>query len=114
MDLKVEKSEDFALKVLDLYDFLTEKKEYVIANQIVRSGTSIGANIAESIFAESKEDYAHKLAIALKEASETRYWLRLLYKSQKIDKEYYDSLLKDCVVLIRILVSIKVKLKSSP
>ena len=72
----------FALRIIKLYTYLCdEKKEYVISKQIYRCGTSIGANIAESIYAQSEADYVNKLKISLKEASETRYWLELLYES---------------------------------
>ncbi|MBR7073226.1 MAG: four helix bundle protein, partial [Eubacterium sp.] len=74
-----EKSKLFALRIIRLYRFLQEdKKEFVISKQILRCGTSIGANIAEAIRGESKPDFYHKLNIALKEASETEYWLELL------------------------------------
>lgn len=106
MDAKVEKSEAFALRIVKLFTFLKEKGEFVMSKQILRSGTSIGANIAESIFAESREDMIHKLSISLKEASETKYWLNLLYKSEYIDKKLFDSLSNDCTELIKILTSI--------
>ena len=74
-------SKKFALRIIQLYLFLNEeKKEYVISKQIYRCGTSIGANIAESVYAQSDADYINKLKISLKEASETRYWLELLYE----------------------------------
>ena len=75
-------SKRFALRIIKLYSFLNdEKREYVISKQLYRSGTSIGANIAESIYAQSDADYVHKLKISLKEASESKYWLELLYDS---------------------------------
>lgn len=111
MDVKVEKSELFSLRIIELYSYLKANNDYIIANQILRSGTSIGANIAESIYSESQVDMAHKLFISLKEASETRYWLRILFRSHKISEEYFKSLLCDCEELIKILTSIINKIK---
>lgn len=84
-NLLYELSKKFALRVIKLYQFLNEEnKEFVISKQIYRSGTSIGANIAESINAQSKADFISKLSISLKEATETKYWLELLYDSGNI------------------------------
>jgi len=81
-----EKSYKFALRMIKLYKFMTvEHKEFVLSKQVLRSGTSIGANIEESIYAQSKSDFVHKLSIAQKEASETNYWLRLLRDSDYIN-----------------------------
>lgn len=113
MDIKSQKSEDFALRIIKLYSFLKEKGEYVMSKQILRSGTSIGANIAESIYAESTDDLIHKLHISIKEASETAYWLRLLHRSQYIEGNLYESLQKDCQELIKILTAIINKLKTN-
>lgn len=111
-DIKWQKSEAFALRIIDLYNYLiNEKKEYVMSKQILRSGTSIGANIVESEFSESKADFIHKLTISQKEAGESLYWLRLLGKKSYIEKNLYDSLYKDCEEFIRILTSIIVKSK---
>ena len=74
-------SKQFALRIIKLYPVLQERKEYVISKQIYRSGTSIGANLAESVYAQSTADYINKLKIALKEASETKYWIELLFES---------------------------------
>lgn len=112
MDVKKEKSEEFALRIVKLYPYLRDKHEFVMSKQILR--TSIGANIAESLYSESKDDMIHKLAISLKEASETRYWLRLLHKSDYIEDRLFHSLLGDCEELIKILTSIINKLKSNP
>ena len=91
----------FALRIIKLYTYLCdEKKEYVISKQIYRCGTSIGANIAESIYAQSEADYINKLKRSLKEASETRYWLELLYESSIIDELQYQSLLNDLSTII--------------
>ena len=100
-------SKQFALRIIKLYSYLyDQKKEYVISKQLYRSGTSIGANIAESIFAQSDADYVHKLKISLKEASETRYWLELLYESDQITEEVYDSLINDLKTIIGTIINI--------
>ena len=99
-----DKSEDFAFKIVEIYQYLSnEKNEYVMSKQLLRSGTSIGANIAEAQYAQSKADFTSKMSIALKEANETRYWLKLLYKS-----DYYknETVVNDCVEIIKILTSI--------
>ena len=102
-----EKSKLFALRIIRLYRFLQEdKKEFVISKQILRCGTSIGANIAEAIRGESKPDFYHKLNIALKEAYETEYWLELLFRADYIDKASYDSINNDCNEIISLLVAI--------
>ena len=100
-------SKQFALRIIKLYSYLyDQKKEYVISKQLYRSGTSIGANIAESIFAQSDADYVHKLKISLKEASETKYWLELLYESDQITQEVYDSLINDLKTIIGTIINI--------
>ena len=97
----------FALRIIKLYTYLCdEKKEYVISKQIYRCGTSIGANIAESIYAQSEADYVNKLKISLKEASETRYWLELLYESGIIDELQYQSLLNDLSTIMGTTINI--------
>ena len=82
-----------------------ERKEYTLANQLLRSGTSIGANVAEAQNAQSRADFLSKLNIALKEATETKYWLRRLEATKKQKKDEYLSIIKDCVELEKILVS---------
>ena len=102
-----EKSLEFAVRCVRFYDYLrSEKKEYVISKQILRSGTSIGANISESQGAQSTPDFVAKLHVSLKEARETAYWLLVLYKSDKISEAEYDSMNKDLDELISLLVSI--------
>ncbi len=109
-DLKVIKSEEFAIRIVNLYRYLiNEKSEFIMSKQVLRSGTSIGANIAESLCAESKDDFIHKLAIAQKEASETRYWLKLLFKTEYLNEAMYKSLVADCSSLLNILSSIIAK-----
>ena len=100
------KSKRFALRIIRLYNFLRyEKKEYVLSSQILKSGTSIGANLAEAECAASRKDLLSKLYISLKECSETRYWLELLFESEYIDKELFESLYNDCQEIMRILSS---------
>ena len=101
------KSKDFALRIIRLYVFLTEsKREYVLSKQILRCGTSIVANVKEAMRGQSKPDFYSKLNIALKEASETEYWLELLHESNMIDDAAFESIYFDCQEIIRILVSI--------
>ena len=102
-----EKSEEFAVRVINLSKYLiAEKKEYIISKQIFRSGTSIGANVSESRNAQSKDDFISKLNIALKEADETAYWLRILKRTEFISQDQFSSLNEDVQELISILVSI--------
>ena len=103
---------DFAIRIVNLYKFLcTQKKEYVLSNQVLRSGTSIGANLAESEMSQSAPDFIAKLHIALKEANETKYWLTLLQKTNYITKEQFDSINKDLRVIISLLVNGLKKIK---
>lgn len=99
------KSFDFALEIIELYKILKSKNEFVISKQLLRSGTSIGANVEEATAAQSKKDFATKMAIASKEARETRYWLRLLNKSKLVDLDY-NNYLNKIDELIRIITSI--------
>ena len=101
------KSLDFAVRIVRFYRFLTEeKKEFVISKQILRSGTSIGANVRESKNAQSPMDFIHKLNIALKEADETQYWLEVLQLSETINQEEFDSLNNNLKEIIALLTSI--------
>ena len=103
----VKKSYSFALAIIKLYNFLVnDKKEYVLSKQMLRSGTSIGANIHEATASESKKDFIHKLAIAVKEARETGYWLNLLKDSDYINEEQFKNLNSNCDEIVRILNSI--------
>ena len=102
----VSKSYAFSLKIIDLYKFLIDKKEYVMSKQILRSGTSIGANVHEAVASESKRDFIHKLGMAFKESGETSYWLNLLKDSMFIPLEKFSELIEDCTELTRILNSI--------
>ena len=108
-----ELSKNFALRIIKLYIYLKEeKKEYVMSKQIYRCGTSIGANIAESQFAQSDADYINKLSIALKEAAETIYWLELLYETDLISPKQYESMLNDAKTITGTLVNIVNKIKN--
>ena len=99
-----EKSKLFALRVIRLYNYLVEKKkEYVLSKQILRSGTSIGANLSESVCAISKNDFLSKIYIALKESNETQYWLDLLKESGLISSKQYEDLYNDCNEITKIL-----------
>jgi len=111
----LEKSLQFGVRVVKYYLFCI-KHEYQIKDllkQLLRSGTSIGANVAESQEAVSKKDFINKLSIALKEARETEYWLKLLKESSLISENEFESLIADCIELIRILISIIKKLKEN-
>ena len=100
-------SKAFAIRIIKLYKYLSEeKKEFVISKQILRSGTSIGANISESIFAQCRMDFVSKMSIALKEASETKYWLDLLMETEYITKMQYESIADDISKIIGTLVNI--------
>ena len=100
------KSKLFAIRIIRFYKYLTEeKKEFIISKQLMRSGTSIGANIRESYFAQSQADFIHKLNIALKEADETAYWLELLVESNMIEEHMFNSLYTDVKEIIALLVA---------
>lgn len=106
-NIVIVKSMDFAIRCVKLKRFLNdEKHEYDIAKQIFRSGTSIGANAKEAIRGQSKADFRAKLNISLKEASESEFWIDLLYNTEYIDQAQYSSLKADCVELLKILTSI--------
>ena len=103
----LDKSKAFALRIIKLYQYLrNEKKETVMSKQLLRSGTSIGANTREAMRGQTKPDFYAKLNIALKEADETAYWLELLFESDFIDKKQFDSIYSDCEEIISLLVSI--------
>ena len=103
----VDKSKFFAIRIVRAYKYLTaEKNEYVLSKQLLRSGTSIGANVKEAIRGQSKPDFYSKLNIALKEASETEYWLEILYETEYIDKKLFDSIISDCREIIKLLILI--------
>ena len=99
------KSLTFGVRCVNFYQFLKKKDVYVLSKQLLRSGTSIGANVRESRFAHSPADFISKLTIALKEAEETQYWLELLFKSNLISDKEYQSMYDDADELISLLVS---------
>ena len=101
------KSFNFAVRIVKLYRYLCEdKREYVLSKQLLKSGTSIGANISEAQRGQSKPDFYAKIAISLKEANETRYWIRLLHATDYLDDKEYKSLDSDINEIISILVAI--------
>ncbi len=101
-----EKSKAFALRIIKMYNYLCEeKKEYVLSKQVLRSGTSIGANIAEAFYAQSDADFIAKLYISRKEAVETIYWIELLQESSIIDTGIAKSMYEDCEELMKLLTS---------
>ena len=103
----------FALKVILVYKKLTsEKREFVLSKQLLRSATSIGANVEEALGGQSKRDFIHKISIAYKEARETHYWLRLLRDSSYLNKNEADALLQDVEEVLRIISAIQKTLKS--
>lgn len=103
-DVLCQKSFNFSLRIVELYKFLTkEQKEYIMSKQVIRSGTSIGANIREAKGGISKADFSSKMAIAYKESLETQYWLEILFKSNYFDRPLFESLLEDCAELSKIL-----------
>ena len=103
----VDKSFLFAIRIVKLYKYLCdEKQEYVLSKQLLRSGTSIGANISESQEAQSKNDFISKLSISLKEARETNYWIKLLHETDYLSAKEVESMLNDLTELIKLLVSI--------
>ncbi|MBQ9914119.1 MAG: four helix bundle protein [Clostridia bacterium] len=102
-----EKSFDFAIRIVNLYKVLrTEKKEFVLSKQLLRSGTSIGANVSEGERGQTKPDFSTKMSIALKEAGETYYWLRLLYKTNYLTEKEFKSMEKDIKEILALLTSI--------
>lgn len=112
--LTLDKSSNFALRIVKLYKYLTsEKQEYVLSKQILRSGTSIGANLTEAEFAISKKDFLSKMYIAYKECAETLYWLELLKRTDYLTDKEYQSVREDCQELERMLSSITKSLRGS-
>ena len=111
MDVVLPKSKAFAIRIVNLYSFLTKTKgEHIMSKQLLRSGTSIGANIAEAQYAISKPDFIAKQQIALKECAESLYWLKILHETDILTKEQFESMYADCVELKKLLITI---LKSS-
>ncbi len=108
-----QKSFFFAIRIVNVYKYLiSEKKEFVLSKQLLRSGTSIGANIEESIGGQSDKDFLSKISISYKEARETIYWLRLLYATNYLSKQESESLLYDAEEICKILGKIQITLKN--
>ena len=107
-----DKSFRFAVRIVNLCRYLqTEQKEYILTKQLLRCGTSIGANVAESQQAQSRPDFISKLNIALKEAYETNYWLRLLHETRYLKQDEFQSIIHDCQEIEKLLISIIKSLK---
>ena len=100
------KSYSFAIRIVKLYQFLaSEKKEFVLSKQVLRSGTAVGALIREAEFGQSRADFTNKMSIALKEANETDYWLNLLKDTDYLNENMYQSISQDCIEIIKLLVA---------
>ncbi len=113
-NIALEKSMDFAVRIVNLYKYLcNEKSEYVLSKQLLRSGTSIGANLAESETAVSRNDFINKVYIALKECNESLYWLELLHRTEYLTDAEYDSIHADCLEIKKILSSTTKTLRQS-
>ena len=112
------KSEDFAIRVIKVYTTLSRRKfddaGKILAKQFLRSGTSIGANCAEAVYAQSRNDFISKYSIALKEASETKYWIKIMIKSELVSEFEFSLMQEEIIEIIKILTSIIKKLKTSP
>jgi len=103
----MDKSKAFAIRIIRLYQHLSrDEKEFVLSKQVLRSGTSIGANVREAHRGQSKRDFIAKMNIALKEAAETEYWIELLHETNYIDTNAYTSISRDCSELNKLLISI--------
>ena len=114
-NLLKDKSFNFALRCVKLYKILTEeRKEFIISKQFLRSGTSIGANIKEAIYAQSRADFGSKLSIAKKEAGETEYWLELIFRKGKMTKAIYRDLRNQCGSIRRRLIASITTAKNNP
>ena len=100
-------SKAFAIRIIRLYQYLqNKKKEFVLSKQLLKSGTSIGANVRESVYAQSLEDFIHKLNISLKESYETEYWIELLYDSEYINEQQFSSIISDNKEITATLIKI--------
>ena len=104
--IALKKSMDFAVRIVNLYKYLCdEKREFVLSKQLLRSGTSIGANLREAKYGQSKNDFIAKVSIALKETSEAEYWLELLYKTNFLNEKQYNDINTDCSEIAKMLIS---------
>ncbi len=105
------KTFDFAVRIVNLYKLLIERKEFVMSKQILRSGTSVGANAREAVNAQSIADFIHKFSICQKECDETMFWLELLKKTEYITEIEFNSIYKDAEEVFKIIISIIVTSK---
>ena len=100
------KSKEFAIRIVRLYQHLTHNKhEFILSKQLLRSGTSIGANLSEAIYGISEKDFFSKIHISLKECAETQYWIELLYNTDFLNRDEFESINNDCTELIKLLTS---------
>jgi four helix bundle protein len=114
MNVGLDKSRKFAVRIYNMYRFLCDTKhEYILAKQLLRSGTSIGANLSEAQYSVSKKEFLVKVSISLKECAETEFWLDLLKEINLINKKEYDSIIQDCKEILRLLISITKTTKTS-
>ena len=105
--LTLDKSKEFAIRIVKLYKYLCDdKREFILSKQLLRSGTSIGANLSEALYGVSRSDFLAKVFISLKECAETRYWLELLYKTDYLTDIEFTSIDNDCTELMKLLTSI--------
>jgi len=107
-----DKSFKFAIRIINFYKYLIRKKEYIISKQLLRSGTSIGANIEEALGGQTEKDFVYKLSIAYKEARETKYWIKLLKETNYVNEIEFLSIYKDCDELCRIIGKIQITMKN--
>jgi len=113
MNIALEKSRKFSVRIYKLYKYLCEEKhEYILAKQLLRSGTSIGANLTEAKYAISRKEFLAKTSISLKECAETEYWLDLLKETNVLAQSEYDSIINDCREILYMLIATVKKLKS--
>lgn len=113
-NVALNKSKDFAIRIIKLYKYLCEeKRDYILSKQVLRSGTSIGANLVEAQYSYSRKEFLSKSYIALKECRETQYWLELLYQTDYISCLEFNSINEDCVELLKILTSITKTMKNT-
>ena len=102
----LEKSKSFAIRIVKLCKYLNDRNEYVLSKQLLRSGTSVGANVREAQRGQSKADFVSKMNIALKEACETEYWLEILFETEYLNKEEFESIYNDNKEITKLLMSI--------
>ena len=108
-----EKSKRFAIRIVKLYKHLVDKKqEYILSRQLLRSGTSIGANVREALYGQTKKDFIAKMCVSLKEGSETEYWLELLHETGYLTQKQFHSIYADCGELMQLLTAIVKTAKS--